>query len=96
MENINHPKEIYLSISEMTLNLMKRIGYKIRNCELFLFNNTCYKVDQKCLNKFEFQNYFLYYTIDDINKRWICYVKNEDNFKKKTMWKYLWIIIKIK
>ena len=82
MENISHPKEIYLSISEMTLNLMKRIGYKIRNCELFFFNNTCYKVDQKCLNKFEFQNYFLYYTIDDINKRWICYVKNEDNYKK--------------
>ena len=82
MQNINFQNDIYPSVTEITLNLIKSIGYKYRNCELLFFNNICYKVDQKCLNQFKLENYYLYYTIDEINKRWICYVNNEENFKR--------------
>ena len=81
------------SITEMTLNLIESIGYKNKNCELFYFDNLCYKVDQKCLNKFELESYITQFSIDDINKRWICYVNNEQNIKRNQCGNYYGILL---
>ena len=56
--NIN---DLFPSLTEMTLDLMELIGYRNKNCELLYYNKICYKVEQKCLNKFEVENYFLQY-----------------------------------
>ena len=71
------------SISELTLNALESLGYQVNPCELILYKNKCYRVNQKCLNEFQYENYFLHYTLDHINNRWICYYKNEDHFKNK-------------
>ena len=81
-KNIN-PKKISPSITEMTLHLMEAIGYKSKFCELLFYYDICYKVDQKCINNFDIYYYYIYYTIDESNKRWICYTKNEEQFRNK-------------
>ena len=40
-------------------------------------------MNQKCLNAFNYDDYFLEYTIDTKNNRWICYYKTEEHFKNK-------------
>ena len=87
--------EDFPSITEITLNLMKAIEYETKVCELLLYNNKCYKIDQKCINDFEIYNYFMHYIIDDKNKRWICYIKNEENFRKKQCGNIYGVLLKL-
>ena len=71
------------SMTELTLNALESLGFQVNPCELILYHNKCYKVDQKCLNEFHYEDYFLHYTLDHKNNRWICYYKTKDHFKKK-------------
>ena len=77
------PKINIPSITEMTLNAMNSLGYNVNPCELVLYNNKCYRPNQKCFNAFDYENYYLHYTLDNNKKRWICYYKTEEHFKKK-------------
>ena len=71
------------SITEMTIGAMEKLGYQVNPCELVLYKNKCYRVNQKCLNDFSYNDYFLEYSLDIKNKRWICYYKTKEHFKKK-------------
>ena len=73
----------FITLSEMTLGALQKIGYDVSPCELVLYENKCYRPNQKCLNKFDYENYFLQYVPDSKNKRWICYYKTKEHFKKK-------------
>ena len=66
----------------MTLHLMETIGYKSKFCELLFYYDIYYKIDQKCIN-FDIYYYYIHYTIDESNKKWICYTKNEEQFRNK-------------
>ena len=70
-------------ITEMTIGAMEKLGYKVNPCELILYNNKCYRPNQKCLNDFNYDDYFLEYALDTKNNRWICYYKTEKHFKNK-------------
>ena len=43
------------SISEMTLEVMKTLGYHVNPCELIEYNKKCYRPNQKCFNNFEYE-----------------------------------------
>ena len=77
------PRLFLPSITEMTINILEKIGYKVNPCELILYNNKCYRANQKCLNKFNYDDYYLEYSLDTKKKRWICYYKTVEHFKKK-------------
>ena len=83
MENNTNPKINSLTVSEITLDVLQKIGYDVSPCELVLYKNKCYRPNQKCLNKFDYENYFLQYVPDSNNKRWICYYKTKEHFKNK-------------
>ena len=78
-----NPTKFNPVISEMTIGAMEKLGYKVNPCELILYNNKCYRPNQKCLNDFNYEEYFLQYSIDPNKKRWICYYKIKDHFKNK-------------
>ena len=78
-----NPRIFLPSITEMTIGILEKLGYLVNPCELILYKNKCYRVNQKCLNKFNYNDYFLEYTLDIKNKRWICYYKTEEHFKNK-------------
>ena len=69
------------TITEMTLDMMEQLGYKTSPCELLLQKNKCFRVNQKCLNDFDYDDYYLHYALDNKNKRWICYYKTSNHFK---------------
>ena len=83
MEEKMNPRIFIPSITEMTINILEKMGFKVNPCELILYNNTCYKVNQKCLNEFNYEDYYLQYSLDIKNKRWICYYKTQEHFKNK-------------
>ena len=76
-------RKLLPSVTEMTLNAMENIGYKVSPCELVLYKNKCYRVNQKCLNDFDYDEYYLQYSLDFKKKRWICYYKTKEHFEKK-------------
>ena len=78
-----NPRIFIPSITEMTINILEKMEFKVNPCELILYNNTCYKVNQKCLNEFNYEDYYLQYSLDIKNKRWICYYKTQEHFKNK-------------
>ena len=82
IKNFN-PRSSLPSITEMTLGALENLGYKVSPCELILYENKCYRVNHKCLNQFNFDDYFLEYTLDIKNNRWICYYKTQEHFKNK-------------
>ena len=71
------------SITELTLNALEKLGFKVNPCELIQYKNICYRVNQKCLNEFNFEDYFLQYSLDIEKNRWICYYKTQEHFKNK-------------
>ena len=71
MEEKMNPRIFIPSITEMTINILEKMGFKVNPCELILYNNTCYKVNQKCLNEFNYEDYYLQYSLEIKNKRWI-------------------------
>ena len=83
MEEKMNPRIFIPSITEMTINILEKMGFKVNPCELILYNNTCYKVNQKCLNEFNYEDYYIQYSLDIKNKRWICYYKTQEHFKNK-------------
>ena len=82
------------SISEMTLNMMETLGYLVNPCELILYKNKCYRPNQKCLNDFDYEKYFIYYAIDENRKRWVCFYKTEEHFKNNQCSKDYGILLK--
>ena len=44
-------------MSTVTLKDLK-LGYKVNPCELIMYNNKCYRANQKCLNKFNYEDYY--------------------------------------
>ena len=78
----NISKNGAFAISEITLNLMNQIDYNISSCELVLYKKKCYRANNKCLNDFDYDDYYLYYTLDEKKKKWICYYKTETHFQK--------------
>ena len=81
MKSVVDSRKTMASISEMTLGMMETLGYNVNPCELVLYKNKCYRPNKKCLNDFDYDNYFMYYTLDIKHNRWICYYKTEDHFK---------------
>ena len=79
-EGIN-PRTTYPVVTEMTLNAMEKIGYSVNPCELVLYKNKCYRVNQKCLNEFDYDDYFLEYVPYPKKKKWICYYRTKEHFK---------------
>ena len=71
----------YPTISEMTLGALEKLGYWVNPCELIMYKNKCYRVNQKCFNNFTYDDYFLEYIPDFKKKRWICYYKTKEHFK---------------
>ena len=94
MKSTVDSKKTMASITEMTIDLMERIGYKINPCELKLYNNTCYRVNQICLNDFDYEDYYIHYTLDIKNNRWVCYYKTEEHFKNNQCSKDYGILLK--
>ena len=86
--------KLMASISEMTLNMMETLGYTINPCELILYKNKCYRPNQKCLNDFDYENYYIHYTIDIKKKRWICFYKTEEHYKNNQCSKDYGILLK--
>ena len=80
MKSVVDSRKTMATISEMTLNMMETLGYSVNPCELILYKNKCYRPNQKCLNEFEYDNYFMYYALDIKRNRWICYYKTKDHF----------------
>ena len=76
------PRINYPTITEMTLGAMEKLGYWVNPCELVLYKDKCYRVNQKCLNNFTYDDYFLEYIPDIKKNRWICYYKTKEHFKK--------------
>ena len=71
-------------LSEVSLNLLNDMDYyKVDSCDFQYFNNnTCYRVDQKCLNTNDLELYFLNYGIDiEKENEIICYLSNSNNLK---------------
>ena len=71
----------YPTITEMTLGALEKLGYWVNPCELIMYKNKCYRVNQKCFNNFTYDDYFLEYIPDFKKKRWICYYKTKEHFK---------------
>ena len=82
IEGMN-PRIFQPTITEMTIEALKKLGYIVNQCELILYRNKCFRVNQKCLNAFNYDDYFLEYTMDTKNNRWICFYKTEEHFKNK-------------
>ena len=82
MKSLIYNKRAYSTVSEVTLDMMKQLGYKASPCELLLYKNKCYRVNQKCLTDLDYDKYYLHYTLDEKNKRWICFYKTREHFKK--------------
>ena len=87
-------KKDMTAISEMTLNMMETLGYKVSPCELILYKNKCYRPNQKCFNDFDYEKYFIYYTIDIKRKRWICFYNTEKHFKNNQCSKDYGVLLK--
>ena len=71
-------------LSEVSLNLLNDMDYyKVENCDFQYFNNnTCYRIDQKCLNINELQLFYLNYGINfEKENEIICYLSNSNNLK---------------
>ena len=81
MKSIVDYNKIMASISEMTINMMETLGYTVNPCELILYKNRCFRPNQKCLNEFEYEKYFMYYVLGTKNKRWISYYNTEEHIK---------------
>jgi hypothetical protein len=94
MKSIVPSKKTMASITEMTLDIMKEIGYEVNPCELILNKNICYRVNQKCLNDCDYEDYYIHYSLDTKNKRWICYYKSEAHFKNNQCSKDYGILLK--
>jgi len=81
MKSIVYNRRASSTVTEMTLDMMELLGYKVSPCELLLYKNKCYRVNQQCLTDWDYDKYFLHYALDDKNKRWICYYKTNKHFK---------------
>ena len=81
MKSYVYYRRAYSTVSEMTLDMMELLGYETSPCELLLYKNKCFRVNQKCLTDFDYDKYYLHYTLDEKNKRWICYYKTDKHFK---------------
>ena len=78
-----NPRLSLPSITEMTINILEKLGYNVNPCELILYKNKCYRANQKCLNSFNYDDYYLEYSQKKKKKRWICYYKTQEHFKNK-------------
>ena len=78
-----NPTKFNPVITEMTIGAMEKLGYKVNPCELILYKQKCYRPNYKCLNDFNYDDYFLEYALDTKKRRWICYYKTEKHFKNK-------------
>ena len=94
MKSVEDTKKTMASISEMTLNMMETLEYKVNPCELLLYKNKCYRPNQKCLNEFNYEDYYIYYALDEKNKRWVCFYKTEEHFKNNQCSKDYGILVK--
>ena len=94
MKSVVDTKRYMASISEMTLDIMKALGYNVNPCELIEYNKKCYRPNQKCLNDFDYENYFIYYSLDIKYKRWICYYQAEEHFKNNQCSKDYGLLLK--
>ena len=94
MKSVVDRRRYMASISEMTLEVMKTLGYHVNPCELIEYNKKCYRPNQKCFNNFEYENYFLYYSLDIKNQRWICYYQTEEHFKNNQCSKDYGVLLK--
>ena len=83
MENNFNPRKSLPSITELTLDALGKLGFRVSPCELIQYNNKCYRVNKKCLNEFNYDDYFLEYALDIKKNRWICYYKTQEHFKNK-------------
>ena len=61
MRSLVYNKRAYSTVSEMTLDMMELLGYKTSPCELLLYKNKCFRVNQKCLTDFDYDKYYLHY-----------------------------------
>ena len=93
MESSLQQKKTMASITEMTLDMMKELGYQVNPCELLSYKNRCFRVNQKCLNEFDYEDYYIHYTLDIEKKRLICFYKTEEHYKKNQCSKDFGIII---
>ena len=83
MKNNINPRISLPSITEITLDALEKLRFKVNPCELIQYKNICYRVNQKCLNEFNYEDYFLQYSLDIEKNRWICYYKTQEHFKNK-------------
>ena len=94
MGPVLNKKNTIVSITEMTLDMMKELGYQVNQCELISYKNRCFRVNQKCLNDFEYEKYYIHYTLDTIKQRWICFYKTEEHYIKNQCSKDFGFLIK--
>ena len=82
----NENIDLKSDISEVSMNLLNDMEYyEVAKCDFkYYINNICYRIDQKCLKKSEFDLFYLSYGINlEKNNEIICYISDSNNLKKK-------------
>ena len=85
---INKKIDTNTDFSESSMNLFNDIEfYSLSKFDYQYFGNKnnshCYRVDQKCLNETELNNYYISYGLhSNKNNEIVCYLSNSDNLKQ--------------
>ena len=83
-KNISLEDSLKSSFTEITLSLLEEYPYEVGHCDLFFYKGKkCFRVDQKCMEDWSSDNYFMEYYIDEKNKKLICNLKNGNDLKNQ-------------
>ena len=80
----NEKIDLNCDISEVSINLLNDMDYyKVAECDFNYFsNNSCYRIDQKCLFKKELDLFYINYGINiEKEDEIFCYISNSQNLK---------------